>query len=305
MSKLAQTMIHFKVISLIANKFASKRFLFQEKNPIKQVASIVKSGNVKNIVVLSGAGISTASGIPDFRTPGTGLYDNLMKYNLKKAEDIFDLAYFRLNPLPFFDLAREFLGKDYRSTTAHYFIKLLESKGLLLRNYSQNIDGLEQKASIADEKIVYAHGTYTTLTCISCHKKYKDNSLLFKHVVYSEKLTVPKCDQCANGILKPDVVFFGEALPLRFQICLEQDLPKCDMLFVMGTSLAVFPVSMLVDMVPQGTPRVLINAEKRGSFAIHNPIHDDYYLSGDIQESVLKLIEKMGWTNELRAMQEQ
>ena len=95
------------------------------------VAHYIKTSMPKNIIVLSGAGISTASGIPDFRSPDTGLYDNLQKYNLPFPEAIFDLDYFYENPLPFFTLAKELLIDDYNPTKTHYFIRLLNEKGIL------------------------------------------------------------------------------------------------------------------------------------------------------------------------------
>jgi len=99
-------------------------------------------------------------GIPDFRTPGTGLYDNLQKYNLKNATDVFDIEYFRKNPKPFNMLAKELFPGQYHPSTTHYFIRYYMKKGLLLRCFTQNIDGLESLAGIPDKKIVQAHGGF-------------------------------------------------------------------------------------------------------------------------------------------------
>ena len=96
----------------------------------------------ENVVVLSGAGVSVAAGIPDFRTPGTGLYDNLQKYNLPYPEAVFDVGFYKDNPQPFCSLAKEIWpGITHSPTLTHSFMSLLASKGKLLRAYTQNIDG--------------------------------------------------------------------------------------------------------------------------------------------------------------------
>ena len=128
---------------------------------LEGVASKILSGSVKNIVVMAGAGwhmscsfsmhlidfwslgISVSAGIPDFRSPGTGLYDNLAKYNLPEPTAVFDINYFQQNPAPFYMLAKELFPGQYRPTPTHLFIRLLHDKGLLRRCFTQNIDSLE------------------------------------------------------------------------------------------------------------------------------------------------------------------
>lgn len=137
------------------------------------MARLVKMGRCKNVVVVAGAGISTASGIPDFRlasgcfsssvgafvslthhvaaisaflrTPGTGLYANLEQYNLPYPEAVFNIDFFSNDPLPFFSLAKALYPGSHRPNYIHYFIRVLHHKGLLLRMYTQNIDGLEKR----------------------------------------------------------------------------------------------------------------------------------------------------------------
>ena len=105
---------------------------------IEAVAELVRSGQCRRIVVLTGAGVSVSAGIPDFRTPGTGLYDNLQEYGLPFAEAVFDLNFFRSDPAPFYRLCQELWPGRYAPTPTHRFIKLLEQKQLLVRRYTQN-----------------------------------------------------------------------------------------------------------------------------------------------------------------------
>src|SRR6266496_3375033 len=102
----------------------------------------------------TGAGVSTSAGIPDFRSPDTGLYANLARLNLPFAEAVFDISYFRNNPLPFYTLAQELYPGKYRPTITHSFIRLLQDKGHLLKLFTQNIDCLEREAGVHDEYIV-------------------------------------------------------------------------------------------------------------------------------------------------------
>ncbi|KAM6255599.1 NAD-dependent protein deacetylase sirtuin-3, mitochondrial isoform 3-T3 [Spheniscus humboldti] len=111
---------------------------------LQDVAELIRKKECRRVVVMAGAGISTPSGIPDFRSPGSGLYSNLEQYNIPYPEAIFELMYFFVNPKPFFTLAKELYPGNYRPNYAHYFLRLLHDKGLLLRLYTQNIDGLER-----------------------------------------------------------------------------------------------------------------------------------------------------------------
>jgi NAD-dependent histone deacetylase SIR2 len=112
----------------------------------------------------TGAGISTSAGIPDFRSPETGLYANLARLNLPYAEAVFDIAYFRNRPEPFYTLARELYPGKYRPTITHSFITLLHKKGLLLKLFTQNIDCLEREAGVPGDLIIEAHGSFATYT---------------------------------------------------------------------------------------------------------------------------------------------
>ncbi|MED6242772.1 NAD-dependent protein deacetylase sirtuin-2 [Ataeniobius toweri] len=254
------------------------------------VARYINSGKCKNIICMVGAGISTSAGIPDFRSPDTGLYANLQKYNLPYPEAIFQIDYFKKHPEPFFTLARELYPGQFKPTICHYFIKMLKDKELLRRCYTQvggeracrcthrnanyfkflcscwgvsmqNIDTLERVAGLEGEDLIEAHGTFHTSHCVSfcCRKEYHLDWM--KEKIFSD--TIPKCEKCSS-LVKPDIVFFGENLPARFFTSMKSDFPRCDLLIVMGTSLQVQPFAGLVSRVSKSCPRLLINMEKAG-----------------------------------------
>lgn len=225
------------------------------------VARYINSGKCKNIICMVGAGISTSAGIPDFRSPGTGLYANLQKYNLPYPEAIFQIDYFKKHPEPFFALARELYPGQFKPTICHYFMKMLKDKGILRRCYTQNIDTLERVAGLEGDDLIEAHGTFYTSHCVSfcCRKEYSLEWM--KEKIFSDD--IPKCDKCSS-LVKPDIVFFGENLPARFFTSMKMDFPRCDLLIVMGTSLQVQPFASLVSRVSKNCPRLLINMEKSG-----------------------------------------
>uniref|UniRef100_A0A3Q3K926 NAD-dependent protein deacetylase n=1 Tax=Monopterus albus TaxID=43700 RepID=A0A3Q3K926_MONAL len=217
------------------------------------VARYIKSGKCRNIICMVGAGISTSAGIPDFRSPGTGLYANLQKYNLPYPEAIFQIDYFKKHPEPFFALAKELYPGQFKPTVCHYFIKMLKDKGILTRCYTQNIDTLERVAGLEGEDLIEAHGTFYTSHCISfgCRQEYSLDWM--KEKIFSDD--APRCDKCSS-LVKPDIVFFGENLPVRFFSSMKMDFPRCDLLIIMGTSLQVQPFASLVGRYHRSTPFV-------------------------------------------------
>jgi NAD-dependent histone deacetylase SIR2 len=245
-----------------------------------------------------GAGISTSAGIPDFRSPDTGLYANLAFLDLEEPEDVFDIGFFRQNPKPFYALAHELYPGRYRPTIAHSFIKLLHDKGLLLKHFTQNIDCLERQAGLPGDVIVEAHGSFATQRCIECKTPYPDEEM---HKKVQDK-EVPHClvPQC-NGLVKPDIVFFGESLPPSFFE--SRDLPEqAELCIVMGTSLSVQPFASLPVLCKPGTPRVLINMQQVGGLGSRP---DDVLILGDIDAGVRKFAKAMGWEEELEALWEE
>ncbi|XP_049535708.1 NAD-dependent protein deacetylase Sirt2-like [Anopheles darlingi] len=272
-----------------------------------------KNGGFKKIVTMVGAGISTSAGIPDFRSPDTGLYNNLMKYNLPYPQAIFELEYLYQNPKPFFTLAKELYPGTFKPTPSHYFVRLLEQKGLLVRHYTQNIDTLERIAGIHEDKIVEAHGTFYTNHCLQCKTAY---SLEFvKEKIFADE--VPTCP--CGGVIKPDIVFFGEGLPERFHMLPHQDFAECDLLIIMGTSLTVQPFASLVEYVNDDCVRLLINRDKvgGGGFGFFRSMmfgeglcfdlpgnRRDVAWTGNCDDGCFFLADQLGWGDELRQLVE-
>nr|ACO14640.1 NAD-dependent deacetylase sirtuin-2 [Caligus clemensi] len=231
---------------------------------LEALISNLSNGSYKNIVVLCGAGISTNAGVPDFRSPSLGLYFKLRKYNLPYPEAVFEGQTFRENPLPFYSLVREIYPSRLEPTDTHRFLSLLHKKGVLLRVFTQNIDALEYLGGLPEERVVEAHGSFRRSYCTKCKRTYELPWLKNAIFTPSNNEGVPKCESC-GGVVRPDVVLFGENLPSRFWECTQSDLKKADLLFVIGTSLAVAPFNGLVNQVKSGTPRVYLSKTKPGN----------------------------------------
>lgn len=174
-------------------------------------------------------------------------------------------------------------------------MRLLSEKGLLLKLFTQNIDCLEREAGIPENKIIEAHGSFAHQRCIECKTTYPEG--LMKEAVYN--CEVPYClvPQC-NGLVKPDIVFFGEQLPEEFH--LNKALPNiADLCIVIGTSLQVHPFASLPGFCSRGVPRVLINSEQVGTLGSRA---DDVLLLGDCDSGVRHLASALGWIEELEAL---
>eukprot|EP01132_Coremiostelium_polycephalum_P004519 gene4519-5634_t len=263
------------------------------------IANHINSGKCKNIIVMTGAGISVAAGIPDFRSPKTGLYDNLARFKLPYKEAIFSIDYFQENPKPFFVLAKELYPGQFNPTPVHLFIRLLHEKGILLRNYTQNIDTLERVAGLPESQLVEAHGSFGTSSCTKCRTKQDPEQI--RTTIFNDE--IPLCNLC-SGIVKPDIVFFGESLPSRFSQLVREDFPKCDLLIVIGTSLKVQPFASLINFATN-IPRLLINFEEvgensYGGFRFSDPSNQlDVKWIGDCQVGITEFAKLLNWDQEL------
>lgn len=200
----------------------------------------------KNIVVFTGAGVSTESGIPDFRSKD-GLYN--MKYSYP-PEEILSHSFFVSKPEEFFKFYRDKLNVlDKNPNIVHNTLKLLEDKGKVKGIITQNIDGLHEKAG--SKNVINFHGSVYSNHCIKCSKFYSAESVFNMNGVC-------KCE--CGGIIKPDVVLYEEEIErdvIKNSIKL---INECDMLFVLGTSLTVYPASGLINYF-KGKYLVIINRD--------------------------------------------
>ncbi|KAF9895341.1 DeAcetylase [Aspergillus nanangensis] len=251
--------------------------------------------NAHHIVLLIGAGISTAAGIPDFRSDKTGLYARLAPLNLPFPEAIFHINYFRHTPEPFYAIAKARHPRNLKPTLSHAFLGLLAKKDRVHFLFTQNIDGLEEDAFVPPGKMLAAHGNWKTQRCWKCKAAYPDG--LMKRAIAEGE--VPYCqEEGCDGPVKPDVVFFGESLPEVFEEK-EKLVDEADLMIVVGTSLKVAPCSRLPRAVREGVPRILINQEKVGDFGSRV---GDVCLLGSCDESARALAGALGWGDELESL---
>lgn len=203
--------------------------------------------NSDNIVFFGGAGVSTESGIPDFRSVD-GLYNQKYDY---PPEEILSHTFFMRKPEEFYRFYKDkMLELDIEPNAAHKKLAELERAGKLKAVVTQNIDGLHQKAG---SKIVYElHGTVHKNYCMSC-KKFFDAH----YVKAAEK--IPYCDEC-GGLIKPDVVLYEEGLDDRTVHGAVNAIAKADVLIIAGTSLTVYPAAGMVRYFG-GSNLVLINRD--------------------------------------------
>ncbi|KAJ6611407.1 DHS-like NAD/FAD-binding domain-containing protein [Mycena sp. CBHHK59/15] len=260
------------------------------KQDVPTLAKYISSDRCKNIVLMLGAGVSTSAGIPDFRSPETGLYANLARLKLPYPEAVFEINFFRKNPVPFYTLAHELYPGKFRPTITHSFIRLLAAHSLLHTCFTQNIDTLERRAGVPDDKIIEAHGSFASQRCIDCRREFDDEKM--KRKILAKE--TPKCESC-DGFVKPDIVFFGEDLPPEF-IRAIPSVEKADLLIIMGTSLTVHPFAGLAERASPKCPRVLINLDRVGNIG-RRP--GDIVLLGKCDDVVRDLCKELGWEKEL------
>ena len=204
----------------------------------------------KRTVVLTGAGISTPSGIPDFRSEGSGLWSR------DEPLETASLSTFRTAPEKFFNWFRPLASQIFHAqpNPAHIALAEFECAGFQSMIITQNIDGLHQKAG--STQVVEMHGMLRTLSCTQCYKKSPSAEYL---IPFIENGTIPHCPNC-NAILKPDVILFGEQLPQAAWQTAQRAARQCDLMLVAGSSLEVLPVAGLpVQALDHGAHLIIIN----------------------------------------------
>ena len=217
---------------------------------IKTLKDMIEESHT--IAFFTGAGISTLSGIPDFRSKN-GLYSN--RYYGKKPEKILHIKYFNKHPEEFYAFYREKLLIDnIDPNVIHLFISELQQLGKDVTVVTQNIDGLHEKAGSL--KIHNLHGTIHKNYCVDCKKEYDIDYI-------KQTDGIPYCKEC-GGIIRPAITFYGEFLDKETFKQARLDTKNADLLIVLGTSLVVYPASEIVSHF-RGKHLVIIN-KKRTKF---------------------------------------
>ena len=223
-------------------------------NQIDNIAEMIV--NAKRIVVFVGAGLSTESGIPDFRSPG-GVWD---KYD---PEDFYfqNFVSSEVSREKYWQMATEMYDsmKDAMPNQAHLAVAELEKLGKLDCLITQNIDGLHFKAGNTPDKVLELHGTAMYVTCLNCNKRYDRDGVQLR-IVKGEK--APRCDEC-TGPLKPATISFGQSMPEQETREAYERSGACDLFIVIGSSLVVQPAAyMPVVAHKSGAKLVIINRDE-------------------------------------------
>ena len=206
----------------------------------------------RRAAAFTGAGISTPSGIPDFRSPASGLWTGVDPY------EVASIYGFRQRPENFFNWIRPLakLVMAAEPNAAHLALSRLESNGPIKGIITQNVDMLHHKAG---SKVIYElHGHWREATCIRCYTRYSSDPHMSNFLENGE---IPTCASC-GGVLKPNVILFGEQLPYDTLIKAQELVRSCDLMLIAGSSLEVVPASDLPKLaLENGAKVILINVE--------------------------------------------
>jgi NAD-dependent deacetylase len=213
---------------------------------LHKTVDLIRKAN--HIVVFTGAGISTPSGIADFRSPQKGLWTK------DDPMEVASLTTFNQNPQKFYSWLQP-LAKDIWKAApnpAHLGLAALESKGILQAVITQNIDGLHQKAG--SQKVIELHGSLDRFICQSCHRAYESQQ--FKSSILDQQ-KIPRCLHC-HRILKPDIILFEEMLPQKAWAEAEHQCNLCDLMMVVGSSLSVYPAASIPEKMIRNHKAVIL-----------------------------------------------
>lgn len=217
----------------------------QLQSQIEQAITLLSRAN--HVIALTGAGISTPSGIPDFRSPRSGIWEHV------DPADVASIYAFRQNPQAFYDwlypLANVTMGA--KPNAAHLALAKLEQNKLLAGIITQNIDMLHTRAG---SQIIYElHGHMREATCMSCLNTHNGDKIL---PAFLASRRVPICDDC-GGVLKLNMILFGEVLPLTVLRQAQSQSMRCDLMIVAGSSLEVSPAGDLPSLAKQFGARLI------------------------------------------------
>lgn len=244
---------------------------------IEQFADMIKECN--NIVFFGGAGVSTESGVKDYRSKN-GLYNTVKDYGVS-PEEILSHSFFFQNPETFYDFYRKYFIVKAEPNNAHKALAELETMGKLKAVITQNIDGLHQRAG--SKNVIELHGIASEFSCGACGKEADNNGVL-ENIKNGQ---VPKCKYC-NGLMKPKVVLYEEPLYEGVAERAIESIASADMLIVGGTSLAVYPAASFVRYF-KGKYIVIINKsetdyDSNAALIIRENI-------GQVFEKIMKIIK--------------
>jgi NAD-dependent deacetylase len=232
--------------------------------------------NSRSAVALTGAGISTPSGIPDFRSADSGLWE---KYD---PFEVASLSAFRYYPEKFFEWMRP-LARGMQNALpnpAHVGLARLQKAGFLKTIITQNIDYLHQRAGATH--VLEVHGSMQTLTCTQCYRQYAAAAFSGPYLDHG---IIPHCPDCGS-ILKPDVILFGEQLPARTWLAAQEAVNQCDLMIVAGSSLEVLPVAGLpMRALDHGAHLIVINQTPT-----YIDLRADIVFSMDVAEAIPHLV---------------
>ena len=252
-------------------------FLPETQSAIDFAAELFRQA--KHAVSLTGAGLSTPSDIPDFRSTGTGLWSR------DEPMEVASLSTFRTAPELFFDWFRPLASQIFNAqpNTAHLSLAKLEKAGRIHSIITQNIDMLHQKAG--SQTVIEMHGTMKTLTCTECYHKVE--SVLYLDT-FAENGKLPLCPQCGS-ILKPDVILFGEQLPQAAWFKAQREARQCDLMLIVGSSLEVLPVAGLpMQALDRGAHLIIVN-----NVPTYLNIRADVALTEDAAVVIPAIVEKV------------
>lgn len=230
-------------------------------------------------VVLTGAGISTPSGIPDFRSPNCGLWTGIDPF------EVASMYGFRQNPAAFYEWVYPLVQVTVQAepNPAHYALARLEAQGKVKGIITQNIDTLHTRAG---SRVIHElHGQFREATCTHCFELYDAKPIISKFLYDHE---VPYCPKC-GGVIKPNVILFGEQLPIRPFLAAKDLARKADLMLIIGTSLEVAPASELPMLaLRNGTPVIIVNLE-----ATHLDSAATLVIHADAADALPQIVKQM------------